>query len=154
MRMPAIDDHVTTALHAWYTEVAIWSPPGEFTTGICADCRASALAQAVDIEVWPHDIIHRFVTMLAAVQRDVSESYREEQEERMLVPESGEALRFRLGANAGLGRRAVAALIARHSRDIVDVLEQCISERMLDYVSAQAEGTEPEHAFRYGLRAQ
>ena len=154
MRMPAIDDHVTTALHAWYTEVAEWVPPGEFAGGICATCRDSPLAEVIDIESWPHDIMHRFVTMLCVVQHDVAESYREEQEERMLVPESGEALRFRLAANAGIGRRAVSALVARHAGDIVDVLENCITERVRGYITAESRGITPADASRSGLRAQ
>ena len=34
MQAPAIDDHVSTKLYAWYTVVAEWVPPGQGFTGI------------------------------------------------------------------------------------------------------------------------
>ena len=126
MRAPAIDDHVTTKLYAWYTIVSEWEPPGEGFTGICAECAESALASSVDIGAWPHDVIHLLVVSLRTAVSDVQDSYSEEGD---CEPECASAI-----ANS-----AVAESLARHAPDIRDVLEQCLSERLQAYLTRQME---------------
>ena len=122
MRAPAIDDHVTTKLYAWYTIVSEWEPPGDGFTGICVECTQSALACRIDVSAWPHDVIHVLVQSLTAVVADVQASYDEEGV-----------------GDAELARAAVSETIARHAVDIEDVLEQCLSERLQSYLTAQVD---------------
>ena len=123
MRAPAIDDHVTTKLYAWYTVVAEWEPPGEGFTGICRDCTESALACRIDVAAWPHDVIHLLVESLNTVVADVQASYDEEGRTGDLT----------------LARAAVSESLGRHAADIEDVLVQCLSERLQSYLTAQVE---------------
>jgi hypothetical protein len=125
MQAPAIDDHVSTKLYAWYTIVSEWEPPGEGFTGICAECAESALACSIDIAAWPHDVIHLLVQSLRSAIVDVEDSYREECEWNAAAPE--------------VARRAVADTLARHASDIEDVLEQCLSERLQAYLTREVE---------------
>src|SRR3954470_1091211 len=131
MQAPAIDDHVTTKLYAWYTIVSEWEPPGAGSTGICEECATSALASTVDVGAWPHDVIHPLVQSLRSAVADVRDSYCEERSwDSAAAPE--------------VARRAVADALARHAPDIEDVLEQCLSERLQDYLSQQADSAEWE----------
>ena len=126
MQAPAIHDHVTTKLYEWYTAVSEWEPPGEGFSGICVECTESALGCTVDIAAWPHDVIHLLVTSLRHAVEDVRNSYSEES--------AWDAVSAPVVA-----RRAVAEAIARHASDIQDVLEQCISERLQEYLTRQVE---------------
>ena len=123
MHAPAIDDHVTTKLYAWYTIVAEWEPPGDGSTGVCLDCTRSALGCRVDVAAWPHDLIHLLVESLNTVIADVQTSYDEE-------GEAGDSER---------ARAAVAEAVERYAADIEDVLVQCLSERLQSYLTAQVE---------------
>ena len=123
MRAPAIDDHVTSKLYAWYTIVAEWEPPGDGFTGICLECTRSALACRIDVAAWPHDVIHVLVETLNTVIADVQASYDEE-------GRTGDAL---------LARAAVSEALALHAADIEDVLEQCLSDRLQAYLTAQVD---------------
>jgi hypothetical protein len=126
MQAPAIDDHVTTKLYAWYTIVSEWVPPGEGSTGICAECAGSALARTIDVTAWPHDVIHRLVESLRSATADVRDSYCEECPwDSASAPE--------------VARLAVAEILARHASDIDDVLKQCLSERLQAYLTQQVE---------------
>jgi hypothetical protein len=126
MQALAIDDHVTTKLYAWYTIVSEWEPPGEGFDGICAECAESALACSIDIAAWPHDVIHLLVVSLRSAIADVRDSYCEE-------------CSWDAAAAPEVARRAVADTLERHAADIVDVLEQCLSERLQDYLTRQVE---------------
>jgi hypothetical protein len=126
MQAPAIDDHVTTKLYAWYTIVSEWEPPGEGFTGICRECTASALACTIDIAAWPHDVIHLLVQSLRSAVADVRDSYAEE------AP-------WDAAAAPEVARLAVARALRRHAPDIEDVLEQCLSDRLQAYLTQQAD---------------
>ena len=126
MQAPAIDDHVSTKLYAWYTVVAEWVPPGQGFPGICSLCRESTLGDTIDIGRWPHDVVHPLVESLSAAIADVQHSFCEES---LSSCESSE-----LGA-----RRAVAEALSRHADDITDVLEQCLAERLQSYLTSQVE---------------
>ena len=124
MQAPAIDDHVTTKLYAWYTVVSEWTPPGEGFVGICPTCSQSALACRIDVAAWPHDVIHELVESLTIVIDDVQASY---------VEDCGDAS----DADPLYARRAVSGVIERYAADIEDVLEQCLSERLQTYLTGQ-----------------
>lgn len=126
MRAPAIDDHVIAKLYEWYTAVSEWEPPGEGFAGICSNCSGSALARTIDVSAWPHDVIHLLVESLRGAIVDVQHSYFEE----------GDAV---ADTAPDVADRAVAAALARHGRDIEDVLEQCLSERLQAYLAGQSE---------------
>lgn len=131
MQAPAIDDHVSAKLYAWYTIVSAWEPPGTGFEGICAECAESALACAIDIFAWPHDVIHTLVESLRSAIADVQDSYREEcQWDADSAPE--------------VARRAVADTLVRYAADIEDVLEQCLSERLQAYLTLEADLAEWE----------
>lgn len=133
MQAPAIDDHVSTTLYAWYTLVSEWEPPGKGSTGICRECAESALAVTIDIAAWPHDVIHALVESLRSVVRDVHDSYCEETErDSTPAPE---------GAGA-----AVRATLVRHAPDIIDVLKHCVSDRIDTWVAIQVEESVGVHA--------
>ena len=126
MQAPAIDDHVSTKLYAWYTFVSVWEPPGEGFEGICAECVESALACTIDIAAWPHDVIHVLVESLRSAIRDVEDSYCEEYQ-------------WDCGAAPQVARAAVADALARYAPDIRDVLEQCLSDRLEKWATAEVE---------------
>lgn len=131
MQAPAIDDHVSTKLFAWYTIVSAWEPPGAASAGICAECAESALACAIDIAAWPHDVVHTLVESLRSAIADVEDSYREECE-------------WDAASAPAVARRAVADILVRYAPDIEDVLEQCLSERLQSYLTSQAQAVESE----------
>lgn len=131
MQAPAIDDHVTTKLYSWYTIVSEWEPPGEGFTGICEECTASALACTIDILAWPHDVIHLLVQSLRSAIADVQDSYCEE-------------CSWDSAAAPEVARQAVADALARHASDIEDVLDQCLSERLQEYLTQQVDAAEWE----------
>lgn len=126
MQAPAIDDHVTTKLYEWYTIVSRWEPSGEVFSGSCAECSESALVCAVDVTAWPHDVIHPLVVSLRGAIDDVQCSYVEER--------AGDAGNARARA-----RLAVVGTVAPHTSDILDVLEQCLSERLRPSHARQVE---------------
>lgn len=121
MQALAIDDHITTKLYAWYTVVAEWEPPGDGFSGICAECTESAMACAIDIAAWPHDVIHALVVTLRSAVADVRESFFAE----------GTCDADCASARA---RAAVASILEDHVSDIQDVLEQCLAERLQAYI--------------------
>lgn len=130
MQAPAIDDHVSAKLYAWYTLVSAWEPPGEGFQGICTECAESALACTIDVAAWPHDVIHPLVESLRSAIADVEDSYCEE------CPWDSES--------AEVARGAVADTLARYAADIEDVLQQCLSERLQAYLTGQADRIESE----------
>lgn len=131
MQAPAIDDHVSTKVYAWYTVVAEWMPPGQGFTGICLQCRESTLADTIDLGQWPHDVVHPLVEALAVAIADVQHSFCEESQ---ATSES----------SAAVARRAVSEALSRHADDIADVLEQCLSERLQAYLTREVESADWE----------
>ena len=115
MQAPAIHDHVSSKLYAWYTLVSEWEPPGRGFTGICSECRSSALASTIDITVWPHDVIHLLVQSLRSAIADVEDSYREE-------------FPWNAGSAAEVARAAVELTLEGHADDIVNVIDRCTSQ--------------------------
>ncbi|MBX3099313.1 MAG: hypothetical protein KF761_06995 [Salinibacterium sp.] len=124
MEATAIDDHVTTKLYSWYTVVSEWEPPGEGFEGICTECAESALADIVDVSAWPHHVMHLLVESLRTAISDVEYSYAEE-------------CFWDSEAAPEVAHRAVAAALSPYAADIHDVLEQCLSERVQDYLATQ-----------------
>lgn len=127
MQAPAIDDHVSTKLYAWYSLVHAWEPPGQGTTGICQECTQSALACTIDISAWPHDVIHSLVQSLRSAVSDVRDSYCEE-----FAWDSASA--------PTVARAAVRDALASHSSDILDVLDQCVTDKLDGWIAAQLAG--------------
>ena len=127
MHAPAIEDHVTTKLFAWYSAVAEWQPPGDGFNGICAECTVSAIACTIDIAAWPHDVIHLLVVSLRSAIADVRESFFEEST-------------CDADCAAARARSAVASILEQHVADIQDVLEQCLSDRLQAYIDSQVAG--------------
>lgn len=126
MQATAIDDHVTTKLYSWYTAVSEWKPPGEGFVGICTECAESTLAEIVDLSAWPHHVMHLLVESLRAAVRDVQDSYAEECE-------------WDAQAAPAVAHRSVAEALRRYAADIQDVLDECLSERIQNYLTAQVE---------------
>ena len=124
MQAPAIDDHLSTKLCAWYTFVSVWEPPGEGSTEVCQECIESALGCTIDLLQWPHDVIHVLVVSLRSAVRDVHASYCEEFEwDRSSAPI--------------VARDAVRDALAAHAEDIIDVLEHCVSDKVDTWVTAE-----------------
>lgn len=126
MQAPAIHDHVSSKLYAWYTLVSEWEPPGRGFTGICSECRSSALASTIDITVWPHDVIHLLVQSLRSAIADVEDSYREE-------------FPWNAGSAAEVARAAVELTLEGHADDIVNVLDECLTDKLQCYLTEQVE---------------
>lgn len=124
MQAPAIDDHVSTKLYAWYTFVSAWEPPGTPSSGICEECAASAVSCVIDIAAWPHDVVHALVQSLQSAVRDVEDSYCEEYQ-------------WDCAAAPQVAQAAVADALARHAPDIRDVLEQCLSDKLDAWTAAE-----------------
>jgi hypothetical protein len=117
----AIDDLLCGIVSGWYESVADWTPPGQTSGATCAACGDTLLARVIDMRMWPHDLMHQFAAELesAAVQiLDVRQEY------------------GTTDAAAGLEevRAHIAETVARQTDDILDVLEQCVTPRLDDYV--------------------
>ncbi len=126
MQALAIDDHVSTKLYAWYTFVSAWVPPGQSAPGICQECVESALACTIDIQAWPHDVIHVLVQSLRSAVRDVHDSYCEE-------------FQWDCTSAPDVAHAAVRDTLMRYAPDINDVLDQCLTERLETWVATQVD---------------
>lgn len=68
----ALDDAVAACLAAWYTQVALWQPPGRPTTRPCIRCAASFVRGVFDPGDWPHDVVHGLVTSMNRLDKAVT----------------------------------------------------------------------------------
>ena len=74
MNRPAIDDLLGSILSTWYESVAEWMPPGQLSATTCTTCSSTALACAVDVWRWPHDLTHQLGLMLESAIVTITES--------------------------------------------------------------------------------
>ena len=123
MNRPAIDDLLGTILSTWYESVAEWMPPGQLSAATCTACHNTGLAGVVDASRWPHDLMHQLVMSLDSALRNIAGA-----------PEVG-ADPF---VTQGSVRYIVMSEMIARTAEIEDVLEQCISPRLDDWISRQA----------------
>ena len=122
MNETATADFLGTTLTSWYEDVARWEPRRAVGRSTCSACQESLLARAVDVDRWPHELIHPLVNSIGLVITHVRRSLDEES----LFDD-----RDTLHANAVRARELVTGLLERNRDDIHDVLEQCVGSHRL-----------------------
>jgi hypothetical protein len=123
MEQCSVDDFIGTIMVNWYTRVALWMPPGQPADARCAICRDSVLGEALDVTVWPHDLMHNLAVSLGLAVDLV---------ERSLSEDSVGFATRRGPAVHDSARRMIAASLADCSAEMVDVLTNCVSHRLED----------------------
>ena len=101
--------HVDEILTEWYSNVSRWQPPGHSTNSMCAQCVESPFSVKLDLGDWPHDITHALVVRLT----DAVESMR--------------------------GLDEILLVLDANRYDILDVLEQCVLDRLSRYLRGQSQ---------------
>lgn len=104
----AIADVVGSHLDSWYSQVAMWWPPGHPATGTCLVCSVAAVGEVIDMAAWPHDVVHPLATSFEGVIGQVAQT----------EPDARARLTLELAANAPVMR---------------DVLEHCVAPRLLEW---------------------
>jgi hypothetical protein len=104
----AIADVVGSHLDSWYSHVASWWPPGHPATGDCSACSTSSVRAVLDLAAWPHDVVHPLATSFERVVGQVA-----------------------LTESDARGRLSRALVV--HAPVINDVLEHCISPKLLEW---------------------
>ncbi len=120
MNRSAIDDLLHTTLSRWYESLADWAPPGRLSAATCTSCHRSPLAQHLEVEEWPHDLVHQLVALLGDLHGQVSSS----------VPDGA-------ARDRALGH--LRARIREHSCDVLDVLVECVEPRVQAWVRRELE---------------
>lgn len=122
MNRPAIEDLLGGILSAWYESIAEWMPPGQSQPDLCPTCRTSLLADAIDVDAWPHDLVHQLATTLESMSLQAYDSL------VITKDRSYESV-----------REYVAERIRSHAADLVDVLHECVEPRIDDWARAELE---------------
>ena len=123
MEQSSVDDFIGTIMVNWYTRVAMWMPPGQPADTRCATCRDSVLGEALDVTVWPHDLMHTLAVSLGLAVDLV---------ERSLSEDSLGFATRRGPAVHDEARRMIATSLADCSAEMVDVLTNCVTHRLED----------------------
>ena len=104
-----IEHHVNEILVEWYSNVSRWQPPGQTSTINCAQCLTSPFSTQLNLASWPHDVTHALVVRLT----DAVEGMRELEQ--------------------------ILEALDAHRSDVLDVLEQCVRDRLTRYLRGQAQ---------------
>lgn len=142
MNRPAIDDLLGSILSTWYESVAEWTPPGQLSADTCTECRATALADTVDLSEWPHDLMHQLATSLEAAIVIIADSLETETDPKVVgkrdahLDECEQPLELCV-------RDYVARETARWSADLLDVLTECVTPRLDHWISSQTMSLTP-----------
>lgn len=72
MAYPAVGI-VEELLVEWYSAIASWIPGSPLAHAGCASCTDSAVASALGITDWPHDLVHHIVTRTRSVTTELDE---------------------------------------------------------------------------------
>lgn len=115
MNRPAIDDLLGSILSTWYESVAEWAPPGQLSPMTCTQCRSSLLSEIMDVAWWPHDLMHQLSTALDSAVETISESQ-----------------------HPSDARDHVFTHLSTQMVDVVDVLNECVTPRLDEWISSQA----------------
>lgn len=127
MNRRAIHDLLGTILSTWYQSAAAWVPPGVLSAETCTTCSTSLLADAIDVSVWPHDLMHDLAASLNTAVDQISDSWADdgcvdgydEDGRRMCV--------FTL----------VHTEVVGHREDLLDVLSECVEPKLVDYLAEE-----------------
>lgn len=125
---PAIHDLLGSILSTWYQRAAAWAPPGWLSAHTCETCSTSLLADAIDVAVWPHDLMHDLASSLNTGVMQISESWAEDGCEDGLDEDGRMLCVFTL----------VRTTIIDHRDDVLDVLNECVEPRMSEYLAAES----------------
>lgn len=123
MEQCSVNDFIGTIVVNWYTRVALWMPPGQAADSRCAVCRDSVLGKALDVTVWPHDLMHSLAVSLGLAVDLV---------ERSLSEDSLGFATRRGPAVHDEARRMIAASLADCSAEILDVMMSCVTDPLED----------------------
>jgi len=134
---PAIDDLLASILSSWYESVAEWMPPGQLSAATCSSCRGSALADVISIGEWPHDLMHQLATQYEEAIGIISESLEAETDPEIVAKRDAHALGCPDGI-AGCVRAHVISELHDQRADLLDVLCECVTPRLDEWVSSQA----------------
>lgn len=89
-------------------------PPGQLSAATCTSCRESLLAEVLDVSAWPHDLMHQLNASLNSAIETIAETH--------FVDDARDNVKTHLIAQAG---------------DLLDVLHECVTPRLDDWISSQ-----------------
>lgn len=142
MNRPAIDDLLGSILSTWYELVAEWMPPGQLSSETCGTCDSTALAFAVDISRWPHDLMHQLAMSLEGAILTITESLETETDPYVIAKRDEHLAQCPQSMPLCVRDFVIKELTAR-TAEIEDVLEECVSPRLDEWISSQARGVTP-----------
>lgn len=137
MNRPAIDDLLGSILSTWYESVAEWMPPGQLSAVTCISCRSSALAAVITVGEWPHELMHQLASAYDEAIIIVTESLETETETEIVAKRDAHARECPLPIGECV-RQHVTSEIASQATDLLDVLNECVTPRLDDWISSQA----------------
>jgi hypothetical protein len=120
----AIDDLLGGILSGWYESVADWAPPGQGSGEICLACPDSILAGVLDVQEWPHDLMHQLAMALDDAALQIYEALDEQP-----IDECD------YGSSFACVRRYVADTLTANRADVTDVLAECVTPKLDAYVT-------------------
>ncbi|WP_141990740.1 hypothetical protein [Rhodoglobus vestalii] len=135
MNNHAVSDLIGCSLQRWYRSVAEWSGPSGGTAEGCIECRASDFAAFDRLGQWPHELVHCLVDTLEQATRHLAISLHEDQHGSI----QGNHTRAPCSHCVDDARSTVAAAAADHTRDLIDVVTECVLPRLAVYVELNAD---------------
>lgn len=133
---PAIDDLLGSILSTWYESVAEWMPPGQLSADTCAECRSTALAFSFDMLAWPHELMHQLGASLDGAIAIITESLTDETDPVVLRRRDEHLATCPQPLDLCV-RDYVIREISERKEELTDVLEQCVTPRIDEWVLAQ-----------------
>jgi hypothetical protein len=112
-------------------------PPGQLSPATCVECRTSTLNAVIDTGNWPHDLMHQLGTALDGAAVTITESVEIDTDPRIrekFDAHMSECSRPMIDCV----RDYVAKQIRTHTVDLLDVLDECVTPRLDDWISSQA----------------
>jgi len=141
---PAIDDLLGSILSAWYESVAEWMPPGQLSTDTCSTCPESVLAQAITVADWPHDLMHQLATEIETAIAIIAESLMTETDE-YVIAKIQEHRAVCSKDIPGCTKEFVGRELVSWSDDLIDVLSECVTPRIDEWISGSFERVVPPY---------
>lgn len=117
-------------------------PPGRLSAATCSSCQDTVLAGVIRLGDWPHDLIHQLATQLESAIEIVTESLTIDTDPLVVdkVVEHRAVCALDL---ADCVRDFVSTEVESWSADLLDVLSECVTPRLDEWIAAESFSVTP-----------